>query len=109
LYTPNRIRRAPRCGDTFAAPHGAGRPWTDALVDDLRDLLGEGGVYDISADAREAAKIAYHSSLGAIAPAAVMTDEARDESDHELRRRSEEHLESLRVDPPSSAVGVMLQ
>lgn len=109
LYKPNRIRREPRCGDTFAAPRGAGGQWTDTLVEDLRDLLGDGGVYDVSADAREAAKIAYHSSLGAIAPAAAMTDEARDESDHELQRRSEEHLEPLRVDPPPNAARVMLQ
>jgi hypothetical protein len=109
LYTPNRIRREPRCGDTFAASRGGGEHWPDALIEDLRDLLGSGGVYDISADAREAAKIAYHSSLGAIAPAATVADDARDETEQELQHRSEQHLEALRLDPPPHAVPVTSQ
>lgn len=64
LYRPSRLRRSPRLGDTFAAA-ALGPAWFgDPTVDDVQTLF-EGVAYDISADAREAAKLAYH---GAVAP-----------------------------------------
>lgn len=70
LYTTaNNIKRQPRCGDTFAVPGASVRRWPRRRVIDLRAVFGEGAVYDISADAREAVKIAYQASLAAIGPA----------------------------------------
>ncbi|HKC28206.1 MAG TPA: hypothetical protein VKB75_09360, partial [Jatrophihabitans sp.] len=68
LYEPSDIARQPRCGDTFAASGGPDESWNGEHVADLRELLGDAQLYDISADAREAAKIAFQSSLGAIEP-----------------------------------------
>jgi hypothetical protein len=99
LYTPNKIMRRPRCGDTFAAPPGD-LSWDGQQVVDLRELLGSGGIYDISADAREAAKIAYQSSLAAIQPASAADDESQAAVERVLRRRSEQPLHPLRLSPP---------
>jgi hypothetical protein len=76
IYAANGIERKPRCGDTFAAPPSVDLHWRETHTHDLRELLGSADVYDISADAREAAKIAYQSSLGAIQPAHAADDEA---------------------------------
>jgi hypothetical protein len=99
LYVPNRIEREPRCGDTFAAPRGAHDHWRGAHTNDLRALLGDAAVYDISADAREAAKIAYQASLGAIQPAVAADEQAQAEVERTLRRRVEERLPPLRISP----------
>lgn len=98
LYRPSRIEREPRCGDTFATPRVADAGWHPPTTD-LRDLLGE-VVYDISADAREAAKIAYQSSLGAITPEAAADEDSQREVERLLRLRAEDQLQPLQVSPP---------
>jgi hypothetical protein len=100
LYRPNPIEREPRCGDTFAAPRRGDEHWRDGSTEDLRDLLGDSDVYDISADAREAAKIAYQSSLGAIQPAQAADESAQREVRRTLRQRAEEQLQPLQLSPP---------
>lgn len=67
LYRPNRLVRRPRAGDTFAARITSPAPgWADDLqVDDLADLF-PGPVYDVSAEAREAAKLAYQGASSAV-------------------------------------------
>jgi hypothetical protein len=61
LYRPNRLQRMPRLGDVYAASH-LGSGWEDSNpVTDLRELF-DGELYDISPDAREAAKLAYHGA-----------------------------------------------
>ena len=100
VYEPNPIRREPRCGDTFAAPRDASAHWPHTHAEDVRELLGNGAVYDISADAREAAKIAYQSSLGAIQPAAAIEGGERSQVEEELHRRAGHRLTALSVNPP---------
>jgi hypothetical protein len=58
LYQPQAdgLRRRPRAGDVFAVRWSAART-TRSRVTDLRTLFTE--AYDVSADAREAAKLAY--------------------------------------------------
>ena len=58
LYQPQTggLRRRPRAGDVFAVRWSAGRR-TPARVADLRTLFTE--AYDVSADARAAAKLAF--------------------------------------------------
>jgi hypothetical protein len=60
LYRPNRLQRRPRAGDTFAARIASSAPgWgAEREVEDLADIF-PGPVYDVSAEAREAAKLAY--------------------------------------------------
>jgi hypothetical protein len=67
LYRPNALLRRPRAGDTFAARISSAAPgWAgDRQVDDLADLF-PGPVYDVSADAREAAKLAYQGASSAV-------------------------------------------
>jgi hypothetical protein len=67
LYRPNDLVRRPRAGDTFAAKIGArAGGWGDeTAVGDLRTLF-PGPVYDVSADAREAAKLAYQGASSAV-------------------------------------------
>ena len=67
LYRPNDLLRRPRAGDTFAArirppDDGWDRP---TAVDDVVSLF-PGAVYDVSADAREAAKLAYQGASSAV-------------------------------------------
>lgn len=100
LYDANGIERAPRCGDTFAVPLHAGEHWRSAHVNDLRRILGDEIIYDISADAREAAKIAYQASVGAIRPARATDDGARAAVEHTLQRRLEEQLQPMQLSPP---------
>lgn len=69
LYRSSRLRRVPRLGDTFAAEK-LGPAWAaGGTVDDVRTLF-EGWLFDISAEAREAAKLAYH---GAVAPVPALS------------------------------------
>lgn len=66
LYKSNNLRRRPRPGDTFAARITTVQGWgQDAPVADLATIF-PGAVYDVSADAREAAKLAYHGSSAAV-------------------------------------------
>ncbi len=68
LYDPNTLRREPRIGDTFAlvsdSPPGR---WPRRTGDLARVLTGR--VFDISAEARVAGRLAYRGSLAAIEPA----------------------------------------
>lgn len=68
LYEPSGLERSPRAGDTFAAEMG-GAGWTTdgehGAVLDLTELF-PGNVLDISADAREAAKLAYQGANAAV-------------------------------------------
>lgn len=66
LYAPNHLQRRPRAGDTFAGRLTSTAGWgDDAPFEDLAALL-PGAVYDVSADAREAAKLAYQGSTAAV-------------------------------------------
>jgi hypothetical protein len=101
LYTPNRLRRRPRCGDTFAVPDPIAPGWqSEQELDDLRQLF-PGPVYDISADAREAARFAYHAGLGAVAPAGAIDEQARAEQTDLLSSRATRPLRALRIAAPS--------
>lgn len=100
LYTEaNRIDRRPRCGDTFAVPAHAGMKWRGARTQDLRDLFGESGVFDITADAREAVKIAYQASLAAVQPARP-DDPSHQRHREVVRARAENPLRPLTVAAP---------
>jgi len=105
LYVPNRIARQPRCGDTFAAPRAAHAHWRSTHTGDLRALLGDAEVYDVSADAREAGKIAHQASTGAIRAAESAERESVDEVERALRQRAEQHLRPLRLGPPPDLSG----
>ncbi|HET6625078.1 MAG TPA: hypothetical protein VFG63_01700 [Nocardioidaceae bacterium] len=66
LYRPNNLERRPRAGDTFGARLTADAGWgTDTPVADLAAIF-PAAVYDISADAREAAKLAYQGASAAV-------------------------------------------
>jgi hypothetical protein len=68
LYRPNGLQREPRIGDTFAViADAAAGPWP-ASTRDLAPLL-EGRVFDVSAEARLAARLAYQGSVAAVLPA----------------------------------------
>ncbi len=100
LYTPNRIRRRPRCGDTFAVAGPAGPGWQgEQALDDLRQLFS-GLVYDVSADAHEAARFAYHASLGAVPSAALVDQRTRDAQADTLQSRAARPLRALRIGAP---------
>jgi hypothetical protein len=101
LYAANEIEREPRCGDTFAVPRAAGIRKGERHPRDLRAVLGDGAMYDISADAREAAKIAYQSSLGAIQRAQTADPDAMAAVQEELHLRAERGLQPLRLSPPA--------
>jgi hypothetical protein len=66
LYGPNQLERSPRCGDAFAARPGRG--WgRRGRITDVRALF-DGPVLDISADAREAAKLAFEGGVASVRP-----------------------------------------
>lgn len=67
LYRPNQLLRRPRAGDTFAARISSSAPgWAeDRPVEDLADIF-PGPLYDVSAEAREAAKLAYQGASSAV-------------------------------------------
>jgi hypothetical protein len=97
LYTPSRLHRRPRCGDTFAVLGAPPAVWQDdEQVSDLRELF-TGPVYDISADAREAAKLAYHAGLGAVPPAEKIDEQVRSDQVRTLRTRASRPLSPLKV------------
>lgn len=63
-----RLQRDPRCGDTFAGALATTVPVpATGLVDDLRPLFPD-GLYDVSADAHTAAKLAYQGGLADVPP-----------------------------------------
>ncbi|HST46343.1 hypothetical protein [Jatrophihabitans sp.] len=106
LYLPNRLRRRPRCGDTFAVQDaGAGwpdtdrEPGTEPELADLRELFA-GAVYDVSADAREAAKLAYHAGLGAVPAAQKVDKRIRARQAETLQARAARPLRPLKVAAP---------
>lgn len=100
LYAPNRLKRRPRCGDTFAARSSAGFDWqAEREVSDLRELL-KGPVYDISAVAREAAKISYNAGLGAVPPVEKVSEQAKAQQDRTLRARASRPLRALEIAAP---------
>lgn len=100
LYTEaNHIDRRPRCGDTFAVPARNGTKWRGGRTHDLRDLFGESGVFDITADAREAVKIAYQASLAAVQPARP-NDPSHQRHRDAVRARAQNPLRPLTVAPP---------
>ncbi len=104
LYTPNGLEREPRCGDTFAVARGAANHSRARRLRDLRDVLGHGTVYDISADAREAARIAYQASVGAIRPAGKPDRESVAAWKKEMRSRRRRRLKPLQLGAPPLAV-----
>ena len=101
LYRPSRLVRPPRLGDVYAARR-LGPGWENPnVVTDVRQLF-DGEVYDISADAREAAKLAYQG-----AAASVPTADAPSEADRRLlsdaaNRRARHTAKKLTISPPPS-------
>ena len=77
MYEPSGLQRRPRAGDTFACmypgggwgrdDHGSDAGAPGHAVADLRTLFA-GTTFDISADAREAAKVAYLGASAAVGP-----------------------------------------
>lgn len=67
LYRPHGLVRRPRAGDTFAARIRAQADGWDreTPIDDLASLF-PGPLYDVSAEAREAAKLAYQGASSAV-------------------------------------------
>jgi hypothetical protein len=63
------LRRPPRIGDVFGAPVPDEPAWTGAL----HELL-PGPVYDLSAEARVVAKLAYHGATSDLLPASAVDD-----------------------------------
>jgi hypothetical protein len=100
LYAPSKLKRRPRCGDTFAVRGPVAAAWQDEdRVSDLRALFS-GSVYDISADAREAAKLAYHAGLGPVPPAEKVDQQVRADQAKTLRSRAGRPLAPLRIVAP---------
>src|SRR5205085_4074979 len=98
LYEPNGLQRHPRCGDTFAVPTDE-QQWRARPSRDLREAFGT-AVYDISADAREAVKIAYLASLGAVQRVGTADPAARAAVAIMLEQRAPHELPPLRIPPP---------
>lgn len=61
LYDQTALTRRPRPGDVFAVRWLRSRRTGAAPVEDLRTLFSD--AYDVSADAREAARLAYGAAL----------------------------------------------
>jgi hypothetical protein len=69
LYKPSKLQRDPRIGDTFAViADTAARRWP-STTKNLGRLL-KGRVFDVSAEARMASRLAYQGSLAAVLPSA---------------------------------------
>jgi hypothetical protein len=97
LYTPNKLRRRPRCGDTFAVRSLIRAAWEAAdEVSDLRNLF-TGSVYDVTADAREAADLAYHAALGAVPAAHKVDEQLKAEQAKTLNSRAGRPLPALKI------------
>jgi len=100
LYTPSKLTRRPRCGDAFAVCDTVEAAWqAEEQVSDLRALFS-GAVYDISADAREAAKLAYHAGLGAVPPAEKVDEQLQADQAKTLRTRASRPLPPLKIAAP---------
>lgn len=100
LYAPSKLKRRPRCGDTFAVRGAVEAAWeAEEQVSDLRALFS-GSLYDISADAREAAKLAYHAGLGAVPPAEKVDQQVQADQARTLRARAGRPLPPLKVAAP---------
>lgn len=101
LYKPNKLRRRPRAGDTFAIRLKATAGWDeDGPVDDLALVFPE-VVYDVSADAREAAKLAYQGSSSAVFDGEPVRDLV-EESQQALEKRS--RTTRLKVTPVEEVI-----
>ena len=97
VYEPNGIQRHPRCGDTFAMTATVNDVWRRGRhTDNARTLFGD-WVYDISADAREAAKIAYQGSLAPVAPEEATDDTVRVQQAIVLDERRQQPLRQLEI------------
>lgn len=94
LYKPARLRREPRCGDTFAA-EGAGKQWHQPAAADLTVLL-PGRVFDLTPDAREAAKLAH---LGSVAPVPVATPRVAQALKRAQTKRRARQARQARIKP----------
>jgi hypothetical protein len=102
LYRPNNLLRRPRAGDTFAARISSPAPgWDGELqVDDLADIF-PGPVYDVSAEAREAAKLAYQGASSAV------FDGSRNEhllADAQAQREQRPRARRLKVTPRDEVI-----
>ena len=102
LYRPNELLRRPRAGDTFAARISSSAPgWAgDLQVDDLADIF-PGPVYDVSAEAREAAKLAYQGASSAV------FDGTRNErllAEAQAQREERPRARRLRVTPVDEVI-----
>ena len=105
LYTHNGLHRRPRVGDVFAVEDRDERipgTWRNRHTADLREAVA-GAVYDVSADAREAAKIAYTASLAAIAPPGGEEEQEQAEVSASIQARAEAPLPMLEIAPPPQA------
>jgi hypothetical protein len=99
LYRPNRLLRAPRLGDVLASSH-LGPAWEDPKpVSDVRQLF-DGEVYDISPDAREAAKLAYQGAAASFPTAGPASEGDRRLLSEAARRRARLTAKKLTVTPP---------
>jgi hypothetical protein len=94
LYQPAGLRREPRCGDTFAA-EGAGRQWPQPAAADLAVLL-PGRVFDLTPDAREAAKLAH---LGSVAPVHAATPRVAAALEQAQTARSARQAPQVTIEP----------
>ena len=88
LYRPaEQLTRRPRPGDAFATRR-VGEGWGgESMVSDLRSLLPE-AVYDISAEAYEAARLAYQTAVSTVLPSEHDEAVAHILSDQAAERRS---------------------
>jgi hypothetical protein len=94
LYQPAKLRREPRCGDMFAA-EGAGRQWRQPAAADLTVLL-PGRLFDLTPDAREAAKLAH---LGSVAPVPVATPRVAEELQQAQTERRARQARQAKIEP----------
>lgn len=105
LYLSNGIARAPRVGDTFAVEidHEIIYVRRAGPLRNLRRVFAA-RVFDISADAREAAKIAYQSGLASVITADAIDADDRERQQRTLARRAANPLPVLTVADPDAPV-----
>lgn len=99
LYRPNQLLRRPRAGDTFAVRIPSTAPgWeSDRQVDDLAQLF-PGPVYDVSAEAREAAKLAYQGASSAVFDGSESDDLLAEAAEQREQRARARRLRVVPVD-----------
>ena len=103
LYRPSRLVRQPRLGDVYAARH-LGPGWESPdVVTDVRQLF-DGEVYDISADAREAAKLAYQGAAASFPTADAPSEVDRRLLSQAANRRGRLAAKKLTITAPPSRV-----